>query len=97
MNIHEFQAKELMRKFGINVLKGEVAKTVEEAVDIAKKLKGDKLTLPSALTVLAKQIGLGEMAACNHCIFSGVLKFLKSINIGTTFSFCSESKNHFLL
>ncbi|MEE2743416.1 MAG: ATP-grasp domain-containing protein, partial [Bdellovibrionota bacterium] len=38
MNIHEFQAKDLMKKFGIKVLGGQVANTVEEAVEAAKKL-----------------------------------------------------------
>lgn len=41
MNVHEYQAKELMRKFGIKVLNGEVAKTVDEAVAGAKKLGGN--------------------------------------------------------
>lgn len=41
MNIHEYQAKDLMRKFGISVLRGEVAKTVDEAVAGAKKLGGN--------------------------------------------------------
>jgi succinyl-CoA synthetase beta subunit len=40
MNVHEYQAKDLMRKFGIKVLKGEVAKTVDEAVKGAEKLGG---------------------------------------------------------
>lgn len=40
MNVHEYQAKELMRKFGIKVLNGQVAKTVEEAVAGAEKLGG---------------------------------------------------------
>ncbi len=40
MNVHEYQAKELMRKFGIKVLNGQVAKTVDEAVEGAKKLGG---------------------------------------------------------
>lgn len=41
MNVHEYQAKELMRKFGIKVLNGAVAKTVDEAVEGAKKLGGN--------------------------------------------------------
>ena len=41
MNVHEYQAKELMRKFGIKVLNGQVAKTVDEAVEGAKKLGGN--------------------------------------------------------
>jgi succinyl-CoA synthetase beta subunit len=40
MNVHEYQAKELMRKFGIKVLNGQVAKTVDEAVKGAEKLGG---------------------------------------------------------
>ncbi|MBT3585737.1 MAG: ADP-forming succinate--CoA ligase subunit beta [Halobacteriovoraceae bacterium] len=40
MNIHEYQAKDLMRKYGINVLNGRVAKTVDEAVAGAKELGG---------------------------------------------------------
>lgn len=41
MNVHEYQAKELMRKFGIKVLNGAVAKSVDEAVEGAKKLGGN--------------------------------------------------------
>lgn len=40
MNVHEYQAKDLMRKFGIKVLNGQVAKTVDEAVTGATKLGG---------------------------------------------------------
>ncbi|MCP4913078.1 MAG: ADP-forming succinate--CoA ligase subunit beta [Oligoflexia bacterium] len=41
MNVHEYQAKSLMREYGISVLRGEVAKTVDEAVEGAKKLGGN--------------------------------------------------------
>jgi succinyl-CoA synthetase beta subunit len=41
MNVHEYQAKDLMRKMGLKVLNGHVAKTVEEAVEGAKKLGGN--------------------------------------------------------
>ena len=41
MNIHEYQAKNLMRSFGIPVLKGVVVRTVKDAVAAARKLKGD--------------------------------------------------------
>lgn len=40
MNVHEYQAKELMRSYGINVLKGHVATSVDEAVSVAQKLGG---------------------------------------------------------
>lgn len=40
MNIHEFQAKEVLRKFGVPTLKGQIASTVDEAVAAAKSLGG---------------------------------------------------------
>ena len=41
MNVHEYQAKELMKKFGIPVLKGGVTENADEAVKVAKDLGGD--------------------------------------------------------
>lgn len=40
MNIHEYQGKELLRKFGVNVPRGIPAFTVEEAVQAAEELGG---------------------------------------------------------
>jgi succinyl-CoA synthetase beta subunit len=40
MNIHEYQAKELLAKFGVGIPAGHAALTVEEAVAGAKKLPG---------------------------------------------------------
>lgn len=41
MNVHEYQAKVLMRKYKINVLDGKVAKTAVEAEAGARELGGD--------------------------------------------------------
>ncbi len=38
MKIHEFQAKELLRRFGVSVPRGEVAQTPERAEEIARDL-----------------------------------------------------------
>src|SRR5690348_16732430 len=40
MNIHEYQAKELLAKYGVPVPAGYPAMSVEEAVEAAKKLPG---------------------------------------------------------
>ena len=40
MNIHEYQAKELLAKFGVPVPAGHAAMSVEEALEAAKKLPG---------------------------------------------------------
>ena len=40
MNIHEYQAKELLAKYGVPVPAGHAAMSVEEAVEAAKQLPG---------------------------------------------------------
>ena len=52
MNIHEYQAKALLAKFAVPLLKGGVAYTRDEAVDVARKLGG-------AVTVVKAQIHAG--------------------------------------
>lgn len=39
MNIHEFQGKEILKKYGVTVQEGKVARTPEEALDAAKALQ----------------------------------------------------------
>jgi succinyl-CoA synthetase beta subunit len=41
MNIHEYQGKELLRKYGVSVPNGRVAFSVDEAVEAAKELGTD--------------------------------------------------------
>jgi succinyl-CoA synthetase beta subunit len=38
MKIHEYQAKAILERYGVAVPKGEVANTLEEALDVAKRL-----------------------------------------------------------
>src|SRR5258708_4256396 len=52
MNIHEYQAKALLAKFGVPLLKGGVAYTKDEAMDVARKLA-------SPVTVVKAQIHAG--------------------------------------
>jgi succinyl-CoA synthetase beta subunit len=49
MNIHEYQGKELLRKFGVAVLDGHVAWTPEEAEAAAKKLPGPVYVVKSQI------------------------------------------------
>ena len=41
MNIHEYQGKEILKKYGVSVPNGKVAFTVEEAVEAARELGTD--------------------------------------------------------
>jgi succinyl-CoA synthetase beta subunit len=49
MNIHEYQAKELLAKFGVPVPAGIAALTVDEAVDAAKQLPGPLYVVKSQI------------------------------------------------
>src|SRR5258705_4656086 len=40
MNIHEYQAKELLAKFGVAVPQGGVAYTADEAISVARRFGG---------------------------------------------------------
>ena len=49
MNIHEYQAKELLTKFGVAVPKGIAALSVEEAIAAAKQLPGPLYVVKSQI------------------------------------------------
>jgi succinyl-CoA synthetase beta subunit len=56
MNIHEYQAKSLLKKYGVTVPRGGVAFTPAEAVDVAKALA---LDLKEPVWVVKSQIHAG--------------------------------------
>jgi succinyl-CoA synthetase beta subunit len=56
MNIHEYQAKELLRRYGVAVLEGHVAWNADEAEAAAKKL-------PGPIYVVKSQIHAGGRGA----------------------------------
>ncbi|SDE14654.1 ADP-forming succinate--CoA ligase subunit beta [Belnapia rosea] len=49
MNIHEYQAKELLGRYGVTVLQGHVAWTPDEAVEAAKRLPGPVYVVKSQI------------------------------------------------
>ena len=67
MNIHEYQGKEVLRKYGVTVPNGKVAFSVEEAVCAAKKLG-------SQVCVVKAQIHAGGRGK------AGGVKVAKNIN-----------------
>lgn len=67
-DLHEYQAKDVMRKFNIRVQKGEIALNPETAKTIAAKLD------PSGGLILKAQVhaggrGKGTRIAHHHLIF----------------------------
>ena len=51
MNIHEHQAKQLLKKFGAIVPNGEACFTVQEVLEKAKKLNLKKYVLKAQIPV----------------------------------------------
>ena len=49
MNIHEYQAKEILESFGVRTLPGKVAETPEEAEAIAKTIDCTKYVVKAQI------------------------------------------------
>src|SRR5437588_9479328 len=49
MNIHEYQAKELLQKFGVATTRGEVASTPEEAEEIARNIGAAEIVVKAQI------------------------------------------------
>ena len=67
MNIHEYQAKGLLKKYGVTVPNGGVAFSIQEAVDVAK-------SLPTPVWVVKSQIHAGGRGK------GGGVKVVKSLS-----------------
>ncbi|MCF6093852.1 ADP-forming succinate--CoA ligase subunit beta [Microaerobacter geothermalis] len=73
MNIHEYQGKEILKKYGVTVPLGKVAFTVDEAVEAAKELN-------SPVTVVKAQIHAGGRGK------AGGVKVAKSLDEVRTYA-----------
>ena len=71
MNIHEYQAKSLLKKYGVTVPRGGVAFSVDEAVSVAKALA---LDLKEPVWVVKSQIHAGGRGK------GGGVKVVKSVD-----------------
>ena len=60
MNIHEYQAKELLAKYGIGIPTGYAATSVEEAVAGAEKLPGPLYVVKSQIHAGGRGKGKGH-------------------------------------
>jgi succinyl-CoA synthetase beta subunit len=76
MNIHEYQGKELLKKYGVAVLEGHVAWTPDEAVEAAKKLPGPVYVVKSQIHAGGR--GAGRFA--NDPNGKGGVRLAKSVD-----------------
>ncbi len=80
MNIHEYQAKQVLSKYGVAVLKGGVAYTPAEAVEVAKGLGGPVWVVKSQIHAGGRGKGhfLGDSSG------KGGVRVVKSVeDVGT--------------
>ena len=77
MNIHEYQAKDLYRQYGIPTTKGYAAFTVDEAVEGAKKLPGPVWVVKSQIHAGGRGKGTFKEAAAGT---AGGVRLAKSID-----------------
>ena len=63
MNIHEYQAKEIFREYGVPTPRGKVAFTVEEAVENAKELGGNIWVVKAQIHAGGRGLGGGVKLA----------------------------------
>ncbi len=75
MNIHEYQAKQLLKKFGVPVLDGGVAYTAEEAETVAKGLKSSVFVVKSQIHAGGRGKGKFKEAAAGD---KGGVRVVKS-------------------
>jgi succinyl-CoA synthetase beta subunit len=63
MKIHEFQAKEILRRFGVPTLEGGVARTPDDAVAVARRLGGTVWVVKSQVHAGGRGMGrvVGEV------------------------------------
>ncbi len=63
MNIHEYQAKEILKEYGIPTPRGIVANTPKEAVENAKELKGNLWVVKAQIHAGGRGLGGGVKLA----------------------------------
>jgi succinyl-CoA synthetase beta subunit len=87
MNIHEYQAKELMQKFGVATSPGAVASTAEEAEAVAKSLNTSDLVVKAQIHAGGRGKGAfknGFKGGVHLCKTPAEAKELASKMIGQT-------------
>ena len=63
MNIHEYQTKELLRKYGVRVPEGRVAHTVDNAATAAEELGGERWVVKAQIHAGGRGMGGGIKVA----------------------------------
>jgi succinyl-CoA synthetase beta subunit len=83
MKIHEYQAKELLKKFGVPVPKGLVARSPEEAYHAAKEIRTEIVVVKAQIHAGGRGKGGGVKLARSADEAEGVAKQMLGMNLVT--------------
>lgn len=83
MNIHEYQGKEILRKYGVKVPKGDVAYTLSEAEEIAKGLDTDVCVVKAQIHAGGRGKGGGVKIAKSKAEVKGLAKEILGMQLVT--------------
>ena len=97
MNIHEYQAKALLRKYNITTLKSDCASNSKEAVDVAKKIKSSGWVLKAQVHAGGRGKGGGIRIARSLDEVEKISKELIGMNLVTPQTGASGEKVHQIL
>jgi succinyl-CoA synthetase beta subunit len=87
MNIHEYQAKELLERFGVDVPRGSVARSVAEAEKVARELGTNSLVVKAQIHAGGRGKGTftnGFQGGVHLCKTAGQARDLAASMLGQT-------------
>ena len=83
MKIHEYQAKEIFRQYGVTVPEGKVAYTPQEAENIAKELGGGTVVVKAQIHAGGRGKGGGVKIAKNPADAKKLAQDILGMNLKT--------------
>jgi succinyl-CoA synthetase beta subunit len=83
MNIHEYQAKEVLRKYGVATLAGQMAESPVKAVEAAKQIGGGLWVVKAQIHAGGRGKGGGVKIAKSHAEVEDLAKKMLGMNLVT--------------
>lgn len=78
MNLHEYQGKEILSRFGVKIQKGIVANTVDEAIDAYQKITAES---KSPVAIVKAQLHAGGRGKGGGVKLAKILKNLNYMQV----------------
>ena len=79
MNIHEYQAKELFKKYNVPTLRGHIVFTPDEAVKAAQELGGNIWVVKAQIHAGGRGLGGGVKLARSKSVYRRGCRYQKRV------------------